>query len=72
VLPHGHIPLYQALATPHVVDEHVQAALLAVDAPNQVAHLIGLQMVDPDGDALPAPLVDEVGRLFDRLGTIVL
>ena len=29
-------------------------------------------MVDPDGDALPARLVDEFGRLLDRLGAIVL
>jgi hypothetical protein len=29
-------------------------------------------MVDPDGDALPACPIDEIGRIFDRLGTIVL
>src|SRR5215207_5443142 len=72
MLPYRHVPLDQVLAAPHVVDEHIQSPLLLLDAPHQGAHLFRLQVIDTDGDAVPADLINELGRLLDRLGTVVL
>ena len=57
---------------PHVVDEHVQAALLSLDASYEILHLVGLQVVHSDGYAAPARLVHKGGRLLDRFGPVVL
>ena len=51
-LPHRGVPLHHGGA-PDVVDEDVEAALLVVDPGHQGLHLLGDQMVDPDGDAAP-------------------
>src|SRR5215208_5430252 len=72
VLPHWHVPLEEALRPPHVVDQHVQTALLILDAPHESPHLLRFEMVDPNGDATTARPIDEFGRLLDRLGTVIL
>src|SRR5215207_4103915 len=72
MLPHRHVPLDQVFAAPHVVDEHIQSPLLLLDAPHQGAHLSRLQVIDTDGDVVPADLINEFGRLLDRLGAVVL
>ena len=46
--------------------------MVGVDALDERAHLLGLEVVDPDGDPAPARRVDERGGLLDRLGTVVL
>ena len=33
-------------------------------------YLVRLQVVDPDGDAVPAGPIDKFGRLLDRLGDV--
>ena len=72
VLPDRRVPLGQLLAAPDVVDQHVEATLLVVDARDEVAHLIGLQVVDRDRDPAAAGGVDELGGLLDRLRPVVL
>ena len=46
--------------------------MLGVDAGHEGRHLLGDEVVDLDGDAVPARLVDERRRLLDGLGTIHL
>ncbi len=58
----------QPLAAPDVVDEDVEAAVVAVDPVAQPAHLIGVEVVDGDRDAGATRRVDELGGLLDRLG----
>ncbi len=72
VLPDRLVPLEQALAAPDVVDEHVQAAVLGVDAPDELRDLCWLEMVDRDGDPHAPGVADELGGLLDRLGPVVL
>src|ERR687893_167137 len=72
VLPHWHVPLEEALRPPHVVDQHVQTALLVLDTPHESPHLLRFEMVDSNGAATTARPIDEFGRLLDRLGTVVL
>ncbi|MDQ0953030.1 hypothetical protein QFZ24_006953 [Streptomyces phaeochromogenes] len=64
-------PVEEDVAAPHVVDEDVEAALFAVDAVDEGAYLVGLQVVRRDRDA-PAGgargLVDQFGRPLDGLG----
>ena len=70
-LPHRLVPLHRGGA-PDVVDEDVEGALLGVDALDERRHLLRLEVVDLHGDALPAGLVDELGRLLDRLRPVHL
>ena len=52
-----------------VGDQHVQPALLALDAVDEGAHLRGVQVVARHRDALPAGGGDQLGGLFDGLRT---
>src|SRR5215217_1916233 len=61
-----------SFSPPHVVDEHVKAALLVLYARYERFHLSRCQEIDPNGDAAPASPIDEFGRLLDRLGAVVL
>jgi hypothetical protein len=72
VLPHRRVPLGELLAAPDVVDEHVQPALLGLDAPHERLDQGRLQMVNLDRDSLPAGAIHELGGLLDRLGPVVL
>ena len=57
---------------PDVVDEDVEAPAFGLDPANELANLVGRQVVDLDGDAASAGLVDELGRLLDGLGPVVV
>ena len=70
-LPHRLVPLHRGGA-PDVVDEHVQRALLGVDAIDERLDLVGHEVVDRDGDPPPAGGVDQLGRLLDRLRPVHL
>src|SRR3712207_6891369 len=59
--------LFRSLAAPDVVHQDGKAALLAVDAGDEVADLVGDEVVDAHGDAATSRLVDERRRLLDRL-----
>ena len=72
VLPHRRVPVEELLAAPDVVDEHVEPALLAVDALDERLDLVGLEVVGRHGDAGAAGLRDQLGGLLDRLGAVVL
>ena len=72
VLPHRRVPLRQLLAAPDVVDQHVEAALLGVDALDERLDLRRLQVVDLGRDPGAACGVDELGGLLDRLRPVVL
>ena len=72
VLPDRRVPLEQPLAAPDVVDEHVEPALLLLDALDQRRDLLGHEVVGRDGDAAAAGLGDELGGLLDRLRAVVL
>ena len=50
----------------------MQRALLALDALDERAHLSGHEVIDPHRDAATAGLVDQRGRLLDRLGPVHL
>ena len=72
VLPHGRVPLEEQLAAPDVVDQHVQPALLGVDALHERLDLRGLEVIDLDRDPGASGRVDELGGLLDRLRPVVL
>jgi hypothetical protein len=72
VLPHRRVPLVQRLAAPHVVDQHVEPPLLAVDPLGQRLDLGRIQVVHPHRDAGAAGPRDQLGRLLDRLGPVQL
>ena len=72
VLPDRRVPLEELLAAPDVVDEHVEPALLVVDAAHERLDLGGLEVVGRDGDALASGGGDELRRLLDRLRAVVL
>ena len=67
VLPQRRVPLRQVLAAPDVVDQHVEAVLLGVDALHERLDLHRLEVVDRDGEAPAAGGLDELGGLLDRL-----
>jgi hypothetical protein len=72
VLPDRRVPLEQLLAAPDVVDQHVEPAVVAVDPPDQVRDLLGLEMVGLHRDPRAAGGRDELGGLLDRLRAVVL
>jgi hypothetical protein len=72
VLPDRRVPLEQALAAPDVVDQHVEAAALGVDALHERPDLRRLEVVGGDRDPLAAGRADELGGLVDRLRPVVL
>jgi hypothetical protein len=72
VLPERRAPLEEVLGAPDVVDEHVEAAVVGVDALDEPRHLVGVQVVDRDGDALAAGRGDQLGGLLDRLRAVDL
>ncbi len=72
VLPDRCVPLRQGLRAPDVVDEYVDVAVVVPCSLRQGFHLVGLQMVDRDGDTCATEVSHELGRLFDRLGTVVV
>ncbi|GLZ48172.1 hypothetical protein Acsp06_43570 [Actinomycetospora sp. NBRC 106375] len=72
VLPHGLVPPDELLAAPDVVDQHVEAPLVAVDPLDESADLVVDEVVDRDGDAHTAGSLDELRGLLDRLGAVVL
>src|SRR5439155_23182855 len=65
-------PTLEFLSTPDVVDEHVDVAVLCSDLIGEHTHLLGVEMVDGQGDANAAQLRDQLGRLLDRFSTVVL
>ena len=71
VLPHGHVPLDQKVRPPHIVDQDIQATLLTLDTRHQRLHLRRVQMIDLHGDALAAGVLHQLGRLFNRFGTVI-
>jgi hypothetical protein len=66
------VPGGQRVAAPHVVDQYVQPALLAVDALHEGLDLLRNQMVDGHRDAGAAGRRDELGGLLDGLGAVHL
>ena len=74
-LPDGRVPLgrpaLEQLTAPDVVDEHVDVAVIGLDARGQGLYLVLLEMVDGSRDPDAAEARDEVGGLLDRLGAVV-
>jgi hypothetical protein len=60
------------LGPPDVVHQQVEAPLLGVDALDQAANLVGIEVVDRDGDALAAGRRDQLGGLLDGLRPVAL
>ena len=72
VLPNRRVPLEQLLPAPDVVHEDVQAPALGIDPLHERLDLISLEMVDGDRDPNAAGFRHELGRLLDRLRSVVL
>jgi hypothetical protein len=70
-LPYRLVPLHLGQAE-DVVDEDVQRALLAIDARDQRADLVGDEMIDSNSDATPSGRIDESGGLLNRFRAIHL
>ncbi len=61
-------PRGQGVTSPNIVDENVQPpVLLPPDPLEQSPDLFRSGVVDPDGDATPAPFGDKTRSLLDRL-----
>ena len=71
MVPDRLVPFEQLLAAPDVVDQDVEAALLGADALDQLADIVGDEVVDRDGNALAAGRRDKLGRLLDGLGSLI-
>ena len=61
------IPVDHPVAAPDVVDQHVQPALLGLDAGDERLHLRLVLVIDPDGVGGPAGGFDQFGGLLDDL-----
>jgi hypothetical protein len=72
VLPQRRIPLEQLLAAPDVVDQHVEAVRLRVDAGHQRGDPGRVEVVDDDGDPAAAGGGHQLRGLLDGLGAAVL
>jgi hypothetical protein len=72
VLPHRPVPLGERITAPHVVDEHVEAALLAIDPFDERPDLLGIEVIHLRADPDAAGGRHELGGLLDRLGTVHL
>jgi hypothetical protein len=70
VLPNRLVPLLQIFAAPDIVDDYVQPPLLGPYARHKVAHLSRNQVIDLDGDSPTAGRGDQLGGLFDGLGSV--
>jgi hypothetical protein len=46
--------------------------VIGVDALDELVDLLRVEVIGGNGDALPPGLVDQLGRLLDRLGAVVL
>src|SRR2546427_13276836 len=64
-------PLEQ-LATPDVVDEHIDVAMVFSEPLGERADLRGIEMVDGDRDPGASETRDELGRFFDSLRTVIV
>ena len=62
--PDGLVPL-EVLPAPEIIDEDIEATLLGADPFDQLPHLVGNEMIDPDGDAVAAGRRYERCRLLD-------
>jgi hypothetical protein len=67
-LPERRAPLGQRIAAPHVVDQHVEAPFVALDAGHERLDLDRVGVVDAHGDAAAAQVAHELGGLLDRFG----
>ncbi len=76
VLPDRRVPLGRAalehLGTPDVVDEHVDVAVPLAELVGQTRDLVGVEVVDRGSDPDAAELRDDLGRLLDGLGPVVV
>src|SRR5262245_5541952 len=75
VRPDRRVPIgrtaLQQLGAPDVVHEHVEVAVVVAHARGYPRHLFRLEMIGRDRDTGPAEVVDELGRLLDRLRPVV-
>src|SRR5207302_2674035 len=62
----------QQFATPDVIDQHVDVAVVLPDPCCQALHPVGVEMVDPYRDSGAAKTRDQLSRLFDRLRPVVV
>src|SRR5689334_684481 len=69
MLPQRPPPLRELVAAPHVVDENVEAPLLAMNAFRECTHLLGHSVIGLHGNALPSGGRHSLGGFFDRFGT---
>ena len=72
VLPQRLVPLGIPVAAEDVIDQHVQAAVLALDGREQLGDRRGVLVIDDEGRALSASSADPVAGLLDRLGPVDL
>ena len=76
MLPDRSVPVRRTsledLGSPDVVDEHVHVPELGTQPLRESRNPCGVEMVDGDRDPVPADLADELGRLLDRLRTVVV
>src|SRR5690606_17376875 len=66
VFPDWRVPFHQQFPAPDIVDEYVEAALLAADTGDEGRDLIRFQMIDLHGYALTAQRIHQLGSFLDR------
>jgi hypothetical protein len=76
VFPDRLVPLGRSaledLGAPDVVDQHVDVAVIVSDAIGEPLHLPRIEMVERNRDACSAECGEELRRLVDGLGPVVL
>src|ERR1700687_6401554 len=60
------------LRTPDVIDQDVDAALVAADPVGECTHLAGLEVIDPHRDAVTTEFADQFGGLLDGLSPVIV
>ena len=76
VLPDRCIPFSRAalehFSAPDVVDQHIDVPVVPVNPLGQFLDLGGIEMIDCGRNAGAAEIRDELGRVFDGLGAVVV
>jgi hypothetical protein len=72
MLPYWFIPFNQIIPSPDIIHQHIETALLSLDARHQRLHLFRIQMINLQSDSLPSRLLDHLSRFLDRLRPVHL
>ena len=72
VLPQLGVELEVGVAAPDVVHKQIEAAVVSVDALDEIAHLLAFEVIHPQGDPHAPGGGNQLTGLFDRFRPVDL